>query len=96
MYGTCDGQDILFSKVTEEQWQCVVPADLADGTYVVEIWAESANGYTIYTTAILYLCDSKVVSLNVIEDDIEVHVLNDGIITHVKEDKYIVQVVKRC
>ena len=96
IHGTCDGKDILFSKITDEQWICTVPADLSDGTYVVDLWAESNNGFTTYATAILYMCDSKFVSLEMIEDDIEVRVLADSIIAHVESEKYIVKVVKRC
>ena len=96
IYGTCDGKDVVFRKVTEEQWICTVPADLTDGTYIVEIWAESDNGYTTYTTAILYMCDSRFVALEKVEDDIEVRVLDDGIVVQVECDKYIVRVVKRC
>ena len=96
MYGTCDGKDIIFGKVTEEHWTCTVPADFADGTYVVEIWAELDNGDTIYTTAILYMCDSRFVSLEMMDDDIEVRVLADRVTAHVKCGEYVVRVVKRC
>ena len=96
MYGTCDGKEILFGKVTEEQWTCEVPADFADGTYVVEIWAALDNGDTIYTTAILYMCDSKFASLEMMDDGIEVRVLADVVMAHVESDRYIVRVVKRC
>lgn len=96
MYGTCDGKDILFGKVTEEQWICTVPADFADGTYVVEIWATLDNGDTIYTTATLYMCDSRFVALEMMEDDIEVRVLADDIVACAETERYIVRVVKRC
>lgn len=105
MYGTCDGKDIVFSKVADEQWICIVPADLADGTYIIEIWAETVHGYTIYTTAILYMCDSKCVSLKILDDWFKVHILSHSVTVRVKpdnlkvcimKDKYIVKVVEKC
>ena len=105
MYGTCDGKDIVFSKVADGQWICIVPADLADGTYIIEIWAETVHGYTIYTTAILYMCDSRCVSLEILDDGFKVHIMTDRLIACVKpdnlkvcimKDKYMVKVVEKC
>ena len=76
MYGTCDGKDIVFQNVSGEQWQCIVPSDFSDGTYVVEIWAVTDTEFVIYTTAILYLCDARCVRLELV-DDIRVQLVPD-------------------
>lgn len=70
MYGTCDGKSILFKYMGRDEWQCIVPADFSDGTYIVDIWAKSQLGQLIYYTAILYMCDGKAVSLQAKKDDV--------------------------
>lgn len=41
MYGTCDGKNILFRNVGGNMWETIVPADMEDGTYIVEIYAKT-------------------------------------------------------
>ncbi len=86
VWGTCDGVDILFEQSSGDTWEACVPADLQDGQYVVEIWGRTSAGYLLYTTAVLYLCDSRCVSLHFCED-ISVRVrMNDCYVT-VLEDR---------
>lgn len=68
VWGTCDGTDILFSEVGEDVWETTVPADLQDGEYVVEIWGQAQSGFILYTTAILYLTDSRCVRLKLMPE----------------------------
>ena len=79
MWGICDGKNIIFTPQNEtaEDWECIVPADFKDGTYVVEIWAMAETGYIIYTTAILYLCDGRYVTLEMDADDYMVCISSD-------------------
>mgnify|MGYP004635987199 FL=1 len=79
MWGICDGADIIFTQTDDsaEHWECIVPADLNDGTYVVEIWAQAQTGYIIYTTAVLYLCDGTMLSLEFDADDLFVQISTD-------------------
>lgn len=88
VWGTCDGYGIIFTQVSDDTWSCDVPADLDDGTYIVEIYAKTYSGITIYTTAILHMFDSKCVSLQLIDDgfyvafrsvDIDVNVVEDSV-----------------
>lgn len=72
MYGKCDGKDILFKNVGRDEWECTVPADFNDGTYIVEIWAKSQTEELIFYTAVLYMSDGKVVSLQAQKDDVVV------------------------
>ena len=69
VWGLCDGTEILFDETSEDVWETTVPADLEDGEYVVEVWGRTRTDFIIYTTAILYLCDSKLVSLRFIDTD---------------------------
>lgn len=68
VWGTCDGTDILFSEISANEWETVVPADLQDGEYIVEIWGRTQSGFLIYTTAILYLTDARCVRLKLMND----------------------------
>ena len=69
VWGLCDGTEILFDETSEDVWETTVPADFEDGEYVVEVWGRTRTGFIIYTTAILYLCDSRFVSLRFIDTD---------------------------
>lgn len=68
MYGLCDGKSIIFKYVGEGLWETIVPADMDDGKYIVEIYARLFTGDIIYYAAVLYICDSRFVSLTPIED----------------------------
>jgi len=70
MYGSCDGRNILFQHIGGNEWQCIVPADFDDGTYVVEIYAKTKTGSIVYYTAVLYMSNGKVVSLQAQKDDV--------------------------
>lgn len=74
VWGTCDGVDILFKEIGGDEWEAIVPADLTDGQYIVEVWGATQSGFVIYTTAVLYLCDSRCVSLKFINDDVLVKI----------------------
>ncbi len=68
MHGHCDGFEVTYTKVGEGFWQAEVPADLSDGKYVVDIYAVDTTGYIAYWTGILYMYDSRVVSLKLIPE----------------------------
>ena len=87
VWGTCDGYGILFTQVSNDTWICDVPADLSDGMYIVEIYARTFGGVTIYTTAILHMFDSKCVSFKFMNDGVYVAIKTINInIELVKED----------
>lgn len=69
MYGICDGEDIIFENIGGDNWQAIIPADLNDGTYVVEIYAKAYTGEFIYYTAVLYMSDGRFVSLQPQKDE---------------------------
>ena len=68
MYGHCDSFEITYTKIGENLWQSEVPADLSDGKYVVDIYGIDSTGYIVYWTGILYMYDSRVVKLELLQD----------------------------
>ena len=111
VWGTCDGVDILFHEAEEGVWETTVPADLQDGQYIIEVWGQTATGYLVYTTAVLYLCDSRCVALSFVKDDIYVRISTAvHLVTHTEKEmdvrltghilnvseKYSEKVVIRC
>lgn len=68
MYGHCDSFDIVYTQTSENLWQAEVPADLSDGKYVVDIYGVDDTGYIVYWTGILYMYDSRVVKLELLQD----------------------------
>lgn len=99
VWGTCDGVDILFKEIGGDEWEAIVPADLTDGQYIVEVWGATQSGFVIYTTAVLYLCDSRCVSLKFINDDVLVkikmntyQVIPKGDRIRVEQSKYLFRI----
>ena len=76
MWGTCDGTEITFEEING-QWVCEVPADLNDGAYVLELWIRTNANTLVYTTAVVYLCDSKCIYFELLDDDIMVTLQDD-------------------
>ena len=74
--GTVDGTEVTFEEVNG-QWVCVVPADLEDGMYILELWIKTSADTIVYTTAVVYLCDSKCTYFELLDDDIMVTIQDD-------------------
>lgn len=68
MYGHCDSFDVTYTRIGEGLWQAEVPADLSDGKYVVDIYGVDTTGYIVYWAGILYMYDSRVVKLELLQD----------------------------
>ena len=68
MHGHCDDFEVTYTNVGEGLWQTEVPADLSDGKYVVDICGVDTTGYIVYWTGILYMYDSRVISLELIPE----------------------------
>ena len=43
LWGTCQGQDVLFSPTEDGRWTCWVPAS-PTGAYSLQLWAEDLAG----------------------------------------------------
>ena len=72
VYGKCDGVDIIFRQnPANSRWECDVPADFDDGTYVLEIWAINNWGAIGYYTGKLYMYDGSLIDFKI--DDAPYH-----------------------
>lgn len=80
MYGRCDNFDVVYTKVGDGLWRTKVPADLSDGKYVVDIYGIDSTGYIVYWTGILYMYDSRVVKLELLqESNVVFYTLTDDV-----------------
>jgi hypothetical protein len=56
VYGTCGNIDIIFQRVSEEQWKTTVPfAEI--GQYIVSVTAEDMAGNLAYAASILVVIE---------------------------------------
>lgn len=50
LHGTCNGQEVKFKKVSEDEtdarWQAVIPN--FSGSYIIELWAADESGNETY------------------------------------------------
>ena len=51
LWGTCQGQDVLFSPTEDGRWTCWVPAS-PTGAYSLQLWAEDLAGNVGYLATI--------------------------------------------
>lgn len=63
LWGTCQGQDVLFSPTEDGRWTCWVPAS-PTGAYSLQLWAEDLAGLCcrVEILAIGSLCDYDTVA----------------------------------
>lgn len=59
MYGTADSFDLEFQNIREGIWRVKAPADLSDGQYAVEIFADTTTGKTLHWTGMLYMSNGE-------------------------------------
>ena len=69
VYGKCDGVFISFNLTSDGRWECKIPADFTDGTYVVELYAEDVGGNIGFYTGKLYMCDCRFVGFEIDNGD---------------------------
>ena len=75
LYGKADDFSLVFEQRESGEWAAIVPPDLLDGKYIVELWAENLIGTVSYYTAVLYLCNSKCVQLEIMQENTFVEIL---------------------
>lgn len=66
VFGKCDGKDIIFKESAGGIWQCQVPPDFIDGTYIVEIFATDEAGNTTFMTNVLFSVDSATLAFEIL------------------------------
>lgn len=89
VWGKADSFELVFSHSGDSwrSWNASVPADLADGQYIVELYCEDDGGNTAYWTGILYLNKSENVKVRIVADKFRLWLMNDMEITMQAECK---------
>lgn len=79
LWGRADLYELAFSPLDNEgeQWSAAVPADMEDGQYAVELYAEDDSGNVAYWTGMLYLNKSECVSVRIVADVFKVWMCAD-------------------
>lgn len=65
VYGKCDGIFINFKLMNNGRWECIIPADFTDGTYVIELFAVDVAGNVGFYTGKLYMCDCRYIGFEI-------------------------------
>ena len=55
VWGRADSIALEYSQLVDWCWYAEVPADMEDGEYAAEVYAQNACGGTAYWTGILYM-----------------------------------------
>ncbi|MHB1154061.1 MAG: PF13754 domain-containing protein [Eubacteriales bacterium] len=94
--GHADTFDLVFIRGPDKKWAVTVPPDLSDGRYVCDIYATNAIGEIAYWTGILYMTDSRFVYLNLVQDNITVHLLPETQTIQMKDERVSISLRRRC
>ena len=65
--GTVDSVPVIFTKTGDGLWQTVVPPDLDDGIYIVELTATDDAGNQTYKIAELWVWQKVITHFKIIE-----------------------------
>lgn len=83
--GRADNLELVFVQNQVGQWEAIVPPDMTDGMYVVELWAADDAGNIAYYTSFLYLFDGRMTMLQLNDDFFKVIISNDVYSLSIKE-----------
>ncbi len=95
VWGCADQYNLTFEQTTSGDWHAAVPADLKDGQYAVELWAENAIGEQTYWTGILYMMNSRMVCIRLTEESYQVILLPERLDVNIMESRYHVVIMQR-
>lgn len=96
VWGHADQYELIFQQDESGDWQASVPADLTDGQYACEFWAENAIGEQAYWSGILYMADSRLVCVCLEEDPCQVILLPERGDAWLVRDRYTVFLKRGC
>ena len=65
--GTVDSVPVIFTKTDDDLWETVVPPDLKDGRYIVELIATDDAGNQTYKIAELWVWQKVITHFKIIE-----------------------------
>ena len=77
VWGKADSFELVFSHLGDDVWNAIVPPDLEDGQYVVELYCEDDMGMRAYWTGILYLNNGEQVHVRIVADKFKVWLVGD-------------------
>lgn len=78
VWGKADSFELVFSRSRDCKWQAVVPTDLEDGQYAVELYCEDKGGSQAYWTGMLYLNKSESVEVYIVSDTFKIWLVSEG------------------
>lgn len=59
VWGTADSYDLLYTLDTDGKWKVSIPADMDDGTYAVDVFAQNRALRISHWTGFLYMHQGK-------------------------------------
>ena len=77
VWGKADSFELVFSPLGNDVWNAIVPPDLEDGQYIVELYCEDDMGNRAYWTGILYLNNRGQVCVRIEADKFKVWLVGD-------------------
>ena len=80
LWGKADQFDLVFSNHGNNRWTAIVPADMEDGQYIVELYAEDDFGNLGYWTGILYISNSANVAVRIVADKFKLWMMNEPVL----------------
>jgi hypothetical protein len=88
VWGKADSFELVFSPSGSslEHWTAIVPIDLQDGQYAVELYCEDDKGNRAYWTGMLYLSNSGNVSIRIVADKFKIWFEVDDMKVHIEPD----------
>ena len=96
VWGRADQYDLTFEQAKSGDWRASVPADLADGQYAVELWAENALGEQVYWTGTLYMMDSRLICVRLTDEPYRMVLLPERVAAELMDDRHIAIVIRGC
>ena len=96
VWGHADQYNLILRQVEGGDWQASVPADLTDGQYACEFWAENAAAEQTYWSGVLYMQNSRLVCVCLEEDPYRVILLSERVQAELMDDRYLVTIKKGC
>ena len=68
VWGKADFFELVFTSLGGDRWNAVVPPDLQDGQYVLELYCQDDHGNIAFWTGILYLSNADGVKISISAD----------------------------
>ena len=88
VWGHADQYNLILRQVEGGDWQASVPADLTDGQYACEFWAENAAAEQTYWSGVLYMQNSRLVCVY------RVILLSERVQAELMDQRYLVTIKK--